>query len=507
MNRNQRMVATAVLSFLLTIPASAWAEKMVLKLGNVQAPGMTVQTGLKKMADLVRERTNGEIDIQVFPASQLGSEQEILEGVALGSIHMFEGSAGSLGRFLPQIEAFACPFLWKSPQSLVKVARSPLADELSKELVTKRGMRILDQGWIFGIRQLTTTKTPVRVPADLNGLKIRVQPDAIYLATVKAMGGAPTPIAANEVYTALQTGVADGQENPMSNIRQRKLYEVQKQLMLTGHITQNQVLVINEAVFQKLTPAQRDIIAQAAHEAGDYQNEIVLKSDAADLDGAEGSRHERGGTRCRRVSQGDGGRLPRAGDREAPRQGLLRSARRDPAVTASNAQRVGFDPLRKPLDLALALTVLAPSIAVFVQVVYRYLLNDPTSWLDEFATLCFGWMTLLGAAVVQRSDAHMSIDIFVLRMPRPMQVGIYWLRFAICAGLLVLLFWLGLDLAMRMSFVDYPAMGISRSYLFAILPAGAPLILYYLVWCAIEGRRRIRAGGPVFMPPHEAAEE
>jgi tripartite ATP-independent transporter DctP family solute receptor len=284
MNRNVGIAACAALAFTLAaLSPLAAAEKMVLKLGNVQAPTMTVQDGLKRMADLERERTKGEIDIQVFPAAQLGSEQEILEGVALGSIHMFEGSAGSLGRFLPQIEAFACPFLWKSPQDMVKVARSPLAEELSKELVSKRGMRILDQGWIFGIRHLTTTKTPVHVPADLKGLKVRVQPDAIYLATVKAMGAAPTPIAANEVYTALQTGVADGQENPLSNIRQRKLFEVQKELMLTGHITQNQVIVINEAVYQKMTPAQREIVTQAAHEAGDYQNAIVLKSDADDL--------------------------------------------------------------------------------------------------------------------------------------------------------------------------------------------------------------------------------
>jgi tripartite ATP-independent transporter DctP family solute receptor len=284
MNRMFHVAACAAVAGALTgLALPAHSEKMVLKLGNVQAPGMAVQTGLKRMADLVRERTNGEIDIQVFPAAQLGSEQEILEGVALGSIHMFEGSAGSLGRFLPQIEAFACPFLWKSPQEMVKVARSPIGDELSKELVAKRGMRILDQGWIFGIRQLTTTKTPVHTPADLKGLKVRVQPDAIYLATVKAMGAAPTPIAASEVYTALQTGVADGQENPMSNIRQRKLQEVQKELMLTGHITQNQVIVINEAVYQKMTPAQRDIVAKAAHEAGDAQNEMVLKSDADDL--------------------------------------------------------------------------------------------------------------------------------------------------------------------------------------------------------------------------------
>ena len=269
-------VLGALMAWAATPPALA---QTVLKLGNVQAPGMVVQTGLKRFADLVKERTKGEVVVEIYPASQLGSEQEILEGVALGTIHMFEGSAGSIGRFLPKVEAFACPFAWKSPQSLAKAARSKVADELSQELLKTRGMRILDAGWIFGVRHLTTTKTPVKTPQDMKGLKIRVQPDALYLATVRAMGGNPTPIDANEVYSALQSGVVDGQENPTSNIFQRKFNEVQKFVMLTGHITQNQMVVISERVFQKLTPVQQEIVKRAAIEAGDYQNGLVAAAD------------------------------------------------------------------------------------------------------------------------------------------------------------------------------------------------------------------------------------
>ena len=265
------------------LPATA-AAQTVLKLGNVQAPGMPVQTGLKRLADLVKERTNGEVVIEIFPAAQLGSEQEILEGVSLGTIHMFEGSAASLGRFLPRMDAFACPFAWKSPESLAKAARSKVADELGQELLKTRGIRLLDAGWIFGVRHLTTTKTPVKLPADMKGLKIRVQPDALYLATVRAMGGNPTPIDAKEVYTSLQAGVVDGQENPISNIQQRKFNEVQKYLMLTGHITQNQVVVISEKVFQSLTAKQQDVVRRATLEAGDFQNGLIAKADAEGLE-------------------------------------------------------------------------------------------------------------------------------------------------------------------------------------------------------------------------------
>jgi tripartite ATP-independent transporter DctP family solute receptor len=266
----------------LSLPETGTAQT-VLKLGNVQAPGMPVQTGLKRMADLVKERTKGEVVIEIFPAAQLGSEQEILEGVSLGTIHMFEGSAASLGRFLPKMDAFACPFAWKSPESLAKAARSRVADELGEELLKKRDIRLLDAGWIFGVRHLTTTKTPVKAPTDMKGLKIRVQPDALYLATVRAMGGNPTPIDAKEVYTSLQAGVVDGQENPISNIYNRKFNEVQKYLMLTGHITQNQVVVISEKTFQKLKPAHREILKQAAREAGDFQNGLIAKADADGL--------------------------------------------------------------------------------------------------------------------------------------------------------------------------------------------------------------------------------
>jgi TRAP-type transport system periplasmic protein len=264
------------------LPLTASAQT-VLKLGNVQAPGMPVQTGLKRLADLVKERTDGAVLIEIYPAAQLGSEQEILEGVSLGTIHMFEGSAASLGRFAPKMEAFACPFAWKSPEALAKAARSKVAVEIGQELLKTRGIRLLDAGWIFGVRHLTTTKTPVRVPTDMKGLKIRVQPDALYLATVRSMGANPTPIDAKEVYTSLQAGVVDGQENPISNISQRKFNEVQKYLMLTGHITQNQVVVISEKTFQKLTRKQQQVLEQATLAAGDFQNGLIATADAEGL--------------------------------------------------------------------------------------------------------------------------------------------------------------------------------------------------------------------------------
>jgi len=260
------------------------AQQVVIKLGNVQEVGQTVNIGLKKFADLVAERTKGQVQVQVFPASQLGSEQEILEGVQLGTIHMFEGSTGSVGRFLPDLEAFAAPYVWKDIDHMVKTVRGPIGASLADRLVKSKGMRVLDFGWVFGYRYLTDKNKAVYKPEDLKGMKIRIQPTAIYIDTIRAMGANPTPMDWKEVYLGLQSGVIDGQENPPTVMYNAKLYEVQKYLMLTGHILQNQTIVINEKFYRGLSPEFQKVLQEAAIEAGTFQNDLVLKQEKIDLD-------------------------------------------------------------------------------------------------------------------------------------------------------------------------------------------------------------------------------
>jgi tripartite ATP-independent transporter DctP family solute receptor len=271
------------------ITLAAWApthaqQPIVIKLGNVQATGDIVQTGLKKFADLVAERTKGQIQVQIFPASQLGTEQELLEGVQLGTVHMFEGSTGSVGRFLPDLEAFAAPYIWRDTDHMLKTVRGPIGQGLADRLVKAKGIRVLDFGWLFGNRYLTTKAKAINRPEDLKGMKIRVQPTAIYLETIKAMGANPTTMDFKEVYLGLQSGVIDGQENPPFVIFNNKLFEVQKYVMLTAHITQNQAVVINDKFYQGLSPEHRKILTEAAYEAGNFQNDLILKSEQEYLD-------------------------------------------------------------------------------------------------------------------------------------------------------------------------------------------------------------------------------
>jgi TRAP-type transport system periplasmic protein len=259
-------------------------QPIVIKLGNVHQVDLPIQLGLKNYAELVAERTRNQLQIQVFMASQLGTEQELLEGVQLGTVHMFEGATGAVGRFLPELEAFAAPYVWRDADHMLKTVRGPIGQALTERLIKARGIRILDMGWIWGNRHLTTKSKAVTRPEDLKGMKIRVQPVGIYLDTVRAMGGNPVPLDAKEVYLGLQTGVIDGQENPPSNIYTAKLYEVQKYVMLTGHILQNNAVAIGEKFYQGLSPAFQRVLQEAAIDAGNFQNDLVLKQEKVDLD-------------------------------------------------------------------------------------------------------------------------------------------------------------------------------------------------------------------------------
>ena len=144
------------------------------------------------------------------------------------------------------------------------------------------------------------------------------------------------------------------------------------------------------------------------------------------------------------------------------------------------------------VDMVLGATLLVAVVAIFTQVILRYVFNQPSSWLDEFAVLIFAWMIFIGAAVAQRTDSHVAMDFFVNLLPLWVQRILYLLRSAAMAWVLMILFLQGLHLTQRLGSVEYPAMGISRGFLFATLPATAPLFLFYLgrtVW------RHYRANG------------
>ncbi len=258
---------------------AAGTKVVTLRIAHAVEPLMPLHAGAEKMAEIAAKKSARTIKILVFPSAQLGSEKDVIEGVQLGSIDMAIVSSGTLARFAPMQHIAYAPYLFRNVDHFLKVYRGPIAKEMAKQLMERTGILALDFSWYYGMRHLTTRNTLVRSPADLKGLKIRTPNIPVIRDSIKTWGCAVTTMDPSELYLALQTRVVDGQENPSSSIFGWKFYEVQKYIMLTGHMMGNMAVLINGQTFEKLTPEQKKILQEATLEAGKYQNDLTLKRD------------------------------------------------------------------------------------------------------------------------------------------------------------------------------------------------------------------------------------
>ena len=256
----------AMLLLVFVSVGTVFAEPLVLKLGHTMPPTHPANEAALEIAKEVEARTNGAIQIQVYPAAQLGGAKDLIEATIRGIQHIAFDGPGVVSQFLPKVSVFDMPFLFDSYDQFLKVHNSSYGEELRQELLEKRNLRILDVCY-YGSRQLTTSKKPVRTMDDLKGLKLRVPEVQESLESFRALGAAPTPVSFGEVYFALQTGVVDGQENPLTTIYTYKFYEVQKYLTLSNHQIATLFLMINDKVWQSLTPDQQQIIIEASAKA------------------------------------------------------------------------------------------------------------------------------------------------------------------------------------------------------------------------------------------------
>ena len=235
-----------------------------------------------EVAKLVKERTNGRIEIQVFANSQLGGVNEMVDGVRSGAISMAHHDFGSLGRIVANTAVFNTPFMYRDPEHAMRAtdpALSPALREINQELVQKGNMRIV-AALFQGTRQLTSKEKVLSVK-DMQGKKYRGVPIKLWSSMLTGMGAVATPVEVSELATALATGLVVGQENPLPNIYNLKLYEVQKYVMLTGHMQSILSVFINEGVYQKLPAADRKIMEDTMVEVGkktlDWDRETAAK--------------------------------------------------------------------------------------------------------------------------------------------------------------------------------------------------------------------------------------
>lgn len=258
--------------------ASESKESVTLKLGHALPADHTVDKASKRFAEIVKEKTEGAVNIEVFPASQLGNEREMLEQLSIGAQDMGVLVAGAHSSLLPEYGITSLVYAFRDIEHAKNVMQGEIGEELADKLLEKHNIRILDPYWYYGTRHLTANKE-IKTKAELKGHKIRVPELEIQVEGLKAMGADAAPVDFNELYMALQTGIVDGQENPATTIQSSAFEEVQDYLMLTGHITSNFMVSISDPVFSKLTEEQQTILIESAKEAGLYNNEQTISEE------------------------------------------------------------------------------------------------------------------------------------------------------------------------------------------------------------------------------------
>jgi TRAP-type transport system periplasmic protein len=247
-------------------------------LGHLQGGDHPYQKGAEKFKQIVEEKSQGKIKINIFPSSQLGNGRDEIEGLQLGTIQFHIGSVAPVANFAPKLNVLSLPYLFQSREQAIKVLDGDLGKELSSDLEKKGIINLMF--WENGFRHLTNNVKPIKTAADVKGLKIRVQESPAYISFVKALGATPTPIPFGELYTAMEQKVVDGQENPLAQIATNKFNEVQKYLTLDGHTYDAAVFLVSKAAFDKLPPDLQQVVKDAAKEAGDYERQVSKDLDA-----------------------------------------------------------------------------------------------------------------------------------------------------------------------------------------------------------------------------------
>jgi len=256
------LLALACAFFAGSAPALAQTVmKINISLAQNSHQGVAIDTFARE----VEKRTNGRYKIQTFYSGSLGAERESVEAVQLGTQELTFTSTGPVPNFVPEVAILDIPFLFRDYAHARAVLDGPIGQDLLQKFPSKG---IVALAWAEnGFRHMTNSKHAVAAPEDLKGLKMRTMENPIHIQAYRQFGILPTPMAFTEVFTALQQGTVDGQENPLSVITSAKLDQVQKYLSLTGHVYSPALILMNKGAWDKLSPADQQAFLAAAKEA------------------------------------------------------------------------------------------------------------------------------------------------------------------------------------------------------------------------------------------------
>ncbi|WED26831.1 TRAP transporter substrate-binding protein [Vibrio sp. DW001] len=248
---------------------------VTLKLAHYAEPGHPADVAANQMAKNVKERTGGEVKINVYPANQLGSPNDVLEQNVLGVIDMSLPTQGHLSKYSLKFATVMTPFAFRDAKHAYDVLDGPFIEWAAPDL--EQHNLIYLSNWDWGFRNITNNKKAINHASDVEGLKLRTPPEVQLQSAMSALGANVAQLSFNELYMALKQGVVDGQENPLSVIYYNKLYEVQNNLAMTEHVYNSMVNVISKKKWDKLTPEQQVILKEESIKAGNMMRETMQK--------------------------------------------------------------------------------------------------------------------------------------------------------------------------------------------------------------------------------------
>ena len=274
------LLFSALFSLVLLVVAGSAPAATELKLGVVTKPGSAQNIVADKFKDLLEKRSDGRYTVKIFHSKSIGNETEILQQVQMNTIQLAVVTGGPFDTFDPIVRVINYPFLFKNTAQVDKVLDGPIGQAILKDLenVGFKGLAFSENGF----RNLTNNRRPVKTAADVKGLKIRVMASTLHKAIWQALGANPTPMPW-PIYTELEQGVIDGQENPLWVMEVYKFYEIQKYMTLTRHVYSPHIDVASLIWWQSLKPADQELIRQAMVDAARYQRKDNRDKNAARL--------------------------------------------------------------------------------------------------------------------------------------------------------------------------------------------------------------------------------
>lgn len=274
----------AVLTGLLIVVGCRHREnrpEVVLKLGHGLDVVHPVHRAMVYMAERVKEKSGGRMVVQIYPNEQLGNEKECIESLQLGYLAMTKTSTAAMESFVPKMQVFGVPYLFRDSEHFWSAVKSPTGRQLLLEGQDKglRGLCYYDAG-----ARSFYAKKPINSPQDLRGMKVRVQNSLMSVKMIRAMGGSPTPVSWGELYTALDQGVVDAAENNPPSIYTARHYEVCKYYSLDEHTRLPDMLIISTKVWERLSPEFQRILQEAVDESVEYQRKLWSQAEQKDME-------------------------------------------------------------------------------------------------------------------------------------------------------------------------------------------------------------------------------